>query len=67
MSGESELHTYMVQHHRMRIGSPLTFSDGERIVAVLGSVPVPGTGGLDVGVTVLLELPGSANIHVSRQ
>ena len=27
------LHAYMVQQHQMRPGFPLTFSDGERIVA----------------------------------
>ena len=39
---EPALHTYMVQRFRMRPGWPLTFSDGERIVAVLRSEVVPG-------------------------
>lgn len=51
------LHTYMVQRHRMRVGHPLAFSDGERIVAVLSSSATPGTAGLDVDVTMLVELP----------
>jgi hypothetical protein len=52
------LHTYMVQQHQMRPGFPLTFSDGERIVAVLSSSPVPGYGRTgDIDVTVLVELP----------
>ena len=50
------LHTYMVQRHQMRIGSPLTFSDGERIVSVLSSSPVPGLRS-EIDVTVLVELP----------
>lgn len=49
------LRTYMVQRHRMRIGHPLTFSDGERIVAVLSSEPVAGLPS-EVDVTVLVEL-----------
>ena len=50
-------HTYRVQRHRMRLDWPLTFSDGERIVAVLKSEPVAGVP--EVDVTVLVELPGS--------
>ena len=52
------LHTYRVQSHCMRVGSPLTFSDGERIVAVLSSSPALSYGGAtDIDVTVLVELP----------
>jgi len=52
------LHAYQVQRHRMRVGSPLTFSDGERIVAVLSSSPALSYGGTtDIDVTVLVELP----------
>lgn len=50
------LHTYMVQRYRVRVGHPLRFSDGERVVAVLGSEPVPGVP-LDVDVTFLVEMP----------
>jgi hypothetical protein len=52
------LHTYQVQRHRMQVGWPLTFSDGERVVAVLSSSPA-GTyqGKTDIDVTVLVELP----------
>ena len=56
MTDRRPLHTYMVQRHRMRIGTPLTFLDGERIVAVVASEPVPGLP-MDVDVTVLVELP----------
>lgn len=49
------LHSYMVQQWTMRVGYPLRFSDGERVVAVMGSEPVPGTA--DMVVTVLVELP----------
>lgn len=48
-------HTYMVQQWRMQIGSPLTFSVGERIVAVLSSEPMPLTGQIEV--TMLVEVP----------
>jgi hypothetical protein len=48
------LHSYMVQRHTLRIGWPLRFSGGERIVAVLSSEP---QNGLDILVTVLVELP----------
>lgn len=52
------LHTYQVQRHCMRVGSPLTFSDGERIVAMLSSSPALSYGGAtDIDVTVLVELP----------
>ncbi len=53
-----ELHTYMVQRHTMRVGSPLTFSDGERVVAVLSSSYAGSyQGQTDINVTVLVELP----------
>ena len=57
---EPALHTYMVQRFRMRPGWPLTFSDGERIVAVLRSEVVPGgaTTPDDMDVIVLVEMPG---------
>lgn len=45
----------MVQQWRMQIGSPLTFSVGERIVAVLSSEPMPLTGQIEV--TMLVEVP----------
>ena len=52
------LHTYQVQRHCMRVGFPLTFSDGERIIAVLSSSPALSCGGAtDIDVTVLVELP----------
>jgi hypothetical protein len=51
-----ELHTYMLQRYTMRVGHPLRFSDGERIVAVVHSEPVAGKP-LDVQVTVLVEMP----------
>ncbi len=50
------LHTYMVQRHRMHIGFPLTFSNGERIMAILVSEPVAGLA-TEMDVTVLVELP----------
>ena len=50
-------HTYRVQRHRMRLDWPLTFSDGERIVAVLASEPAAGSN-VDMDLTVLVELPG---------
>jgi hypothetical protein len=51
----------MVQRFRMRPGRPLTFSDGERIVAVLRSEVVPGgvTTPDDMDMIVLVEMPGS--------
>ena len=49
------LHTYMVQRYRVRVGWPLRFSDGERIIAALGSEPVPGSPA-DLDVTVLVEM-----------
>jgi hypothetical protein len=57
----SGLHTYMVQRFRMRPGRPLTFSDGERIVAVLRSEVVPGgvSTSDDMDLIVLVEMPGS--------
>jgi hypothetical protein len=60
-AGQSrQLHTYRVETHRMRVNSPLTFSDGERIVAVLSSSHA-GTyqGQTDIDVTVLVELPSA--------
>jgi hypothetical protein len=54
--GRGPLHAYMVQGHRMRVGAPLTFSDGGRVVAVLSSSPVPGLPS-DIDVIVLVELP----------
>ncbi len=54
----ADKHTYMVQRHRMRFDWPLTFSDGERIVAVLKSEPAAGSR-TDIDVTVLVELPGA--------
>ena len=50
-------HTYRVQRHRMRLDWPLTFSDGERIVAVLSSELAAGSN-VDMDLTVLVELPG---------
>ena len=61
-----DLHTYMVQHHLMRLGHPLRFSDGERIVAVLSSAVAPGTAGLDVDVTVLVEMPDGYRQHLEE-
>jgi hypothetical protein len=52
----ASLHTYMVQRYQMRIGWPLRFSDGERIIAVLSSEPVP-LSPHDLDVTVLVEMP----------
>ena len=49
-------HTYRVQRHRMRLNWPLTFSDGERIVAVLSSELAAGVH-VEMDVTVLVELP----------
>lgn len=51
-------HTYMVQRHWVRIGLPITFSDGERVVAVLESRPLDREGvDEDLHITVLVELP----------
>ena len=56
------LHTYTVMRVRMKPGAPLTFSDGERIVAVLRSdVAYGGATGSDcVDVVALVELPQGA-------
>lgn len=62
-SAEPAPHTYTIQRHTMRLDWPLTFSDGERVVAVLSSEPVP-IRPLDWIVTVLVELP--ANPAVCR-
>lgn len=58
------LHTYMVQRHRMRVGSPLTFSDGERVIAVLSSSHA-GTfqGQTDIDVTMLVEVPAEGTVR----
>lgn len=53
---ETPLHTYRLDRHRMSVGSPLTFSDGERIIAVVSSEPAAGRGP-DVDVLMLVELP----------
>jgi hypothetical protein len=53
------LHTYMIKAYRMRIGAPLTLSDGERIVDVLETDHPPGLP-RDVDLTVLVELPPGA-------
>ncbi len=60
-------HTYAIQIHRMRLDHPLTFSDGERIVAVLDSALSPRVRGMpiDVDVTVLVELPPNATTESS--
>jgi hypothetical protein len=49
------LHTYMVQRHWMMIGTPIRFSDGEKVIAVLSAEPAdePGT----MYVTVFVEMP----------
>lgn len=52
----ADLRTYMIQQHRMTVGSPLTFSRGERVVAVLSSDAVPGLPAI-LDVTVLVEMP----------
>jgi hypothetical protein len=51
------LHTYKLMNVEKRPGYPLTFSDGERVIAVVGSQPplTPGVGGSRL--TVLVELP----------
>lgn len=61
LTAAAGLHTYMVQRLRMRANSPLTFSDGERIVAVLRSEVVPGgvSQSDSVDVLMLVELPAT--------
>jgi hypothetical protein len=56
----------MVQRHRMRIGWPLRFSDGERIVAVLSSELVP-LSRTDIDVTVLVEMPAGYDPEEARK
>ncbi len=62
----SGLHTYTVQRHQMRVGWPLRFSDGEHIVAVLSSKPVP-LSRADIEVTVLVEMPPGYDPEEARQ
>jgi hypothetical protein len=59
MTEPATLHTYTVMRVRIKPGRPLTFSDGERIVAVLRSDVVPGgVGNSDMmDVVALVELP----------
>jgi hypothetical protein len=53
------VHTYMIEAFRMRIGHPLTLSDGEQIVDVLECGHPPGLP-RDVDLTVLVEMPTPA-------
>lgn len=52
----TKLHTYMIQRWTMKIGHPIRFSDGERVIAVLGSEPVPLKSD-EIRVTFLVEMP----------
>jgi hypothetical protein len=61
----SELHTYMLQRHTMRLDWPLRFSDGERVVAVVDSLPVP-LSPLEYVVTVLVEMPAGYDPQLAR-
>lgn len=49
------LRTYQVMNVTMRPGHPLTFSDGEQVIAVLSSGQVPLS--IDWRLTVLVEMP----------
>lgn len=60
-----QLHTYMLQRHTMSLDWPLRFSDGERIVAVVSSVPVL-LSPLEVVVTVLVEMPAGYDPQLAR-
>ncbi len=53
-------HTYMIQRHWVKQGWPLRFSDGERVIAVLDSVP-DGVEPGEVHVTFLVELPAEGD------
>ena len=58
------LHTYTVQRFRMKPDRPLTFSDGERIIAVLRSDVVLG-GAYEsdmIDIVALVELPRTAEM-----
>ena len=53
------LHTYMVQQWTLKIGHPIRFSDGERVIAVLATEPVDYPEPEDnIRVTFLVEIPG---------
>jgi len=60
-----QLHTYMLQRHTLSLDWPLRFSDGERIVAVVSSVPVP-LSPLEHVVTVLVEMPAGYDPQLAR-
>lgn len=53
---DTPLHTYMVQRYRMRVGQPIRFSDGERVIAMLTCERVP-LSEAERDVTVLVEMP----------
>lgn len=62
------MHTYTVMHVYMQFERPLTFSDGERIVAVLESKPSLANPHGMVELTVLVELPATAGrFHAGAQ
>ena len=62
MTETAGLHTYTVMRVRMKPGRPLTFSDGERIVAVLRSDVVHGgvSESDQMDIVALVELPHEA-------
>ena len=51
------LYRYKTMHVYMRPDRPLTFSDGERVIAVLSSSQVIGYSDGTMEMTVLVELP----------